>query len=161
MESLPVVITTDSLVTIEGETRILDTDLAAALGIQSQRTIRTVIQDNRTELESFGSLMARPTNSGTKGGRPENAFLLNEEQAVLITMLSRTERAKQVRADIIRVFVAYRRGSFRHRPRSLTLARMIRWPFSRMENGPETSETDSSADIRSTTGGRIRLTLCF
>jgi len=44
------------------------------------------------------------------GGRPGTAYHLNEEQALLICMLSRTERAKQVRAEVIRVFAAWRRG---------------------------------------------------
>lgn len=43
-------------------------------------------------------------------GRPAKAFYLNEEQALLVAMFSRTEKAKEVRATLVRVFAAYRRG---------------------------------------------------
>ena len=85
--SLPVVI-------VGEEPRVLDTDLAAALGMSRDRDIRSMIRDNGSELESFGTLRAAAAKS--TGGRPGTAYHLNEEQALLICMLSRTERAKQV-----------------------------------------------------------------
>ena len=45
-----------------------------------------------------------------KRGRPRTAVYPHEEQALLIASLPHTERAKAVRAMLIRVFVAYRRG---------------------------------------------------
>ena len=72
---------------------MLDTDLAAALGMVNERDIRTTIKANTGELASFGTLSAQPTKS--TGGRPGTAYHLNEEQALLICMLSRTERAKR------------------------------------------------------------------
>lgn len=71
---------------------------------------KDLIAPNRTELEVFGVLGKRPITSGPRGGRPGTAFYLNEEQALLVCLLSRTERAKAVRAEVIRVFTAYRRG---------------------------------------------------
>lgn len=101
--SIPVVI-------VGEEPRVLDTDLAAALGMARDRDIRPMIRDNVAELESFGILRAAAANSDGGRGRPGTAYHLNEEQALLICMLSRTERAKQVRAEVIRVFTAWRRG---------------------------------------------------
>lgn len=43
-------------------------------------------------------------------GRPEEGFLLNEAQAILITMFSRTPTAAEVRRQIIAVFIAWRHG---------------------------------------------------
>lgn len=94
---------------VDEEPRVLDTDLAAALGMAQERSIRTIIKANSEELEGFGKLMAAPTVSGARGPAA-NAFHLNEEQALVICMLSRTDRAKQVRAEVIRVFTAWRRG---------------------------------------------------
>lgn len=83
---------------VAGEPRMLDTDLAAALGMAEPRSIRKdIIAPNRAELEGFGSLRETPTNPGPLGGRPGKAFYLNEEQALLVAMFSRTERAKEVR----------------------------------------------------------------
>ena len=99
--------------TIDNEPRILDTDLAANLGMARPRDIRAnVISPNRTELEAFGvlrSMNAKSTDPLGRG-RPTKSFYLNEEQALLVCLLSRTERAKAVRAEVIRVFTAYRRG---------------------------------------------------
>lgn len=88
---------------------MLDTDLAAALGMTDIHKVRPLIRANISELESFGGLSALRAESS--GGRPATAYHLNEEQALLICMLSRTERAKQVRAEVIRVFTAWRQAS--------------------------------------------------
>jgi hypothetical protein len=50
-----------------------------------------IIRPNRAELESFGSLHGRNANPGAKGGRPGRAYYLNEEQALLVCILSRTK----------------------------------------------------------------------
>ncbi|RTL93853.1 hypothetical protein EJV44_15370 [Ancylobacter aquaticus] len=102
-----------TIATIDNEPRILDTDLAANLGMARPRDIRAnVISPNRAELEAFGvlrSMNAKSTDPLGRG-RPTKSFYLNEEQALLVCLLSRTERAKAVRAEVIRVFTAYRRG---------------------------------------------------
>lgn len=95
---------------IEDEPRVLDTDLAASLGMKRADRIRDrVIAPNRAEFDGLGNLPSAVTNSGARG-RPGTAYYLNEEQALLVCMLSRTPQAKQVRAEVIRVFVAWRRG---------------------------------------------------
>lgn len=102
---------------VEGEPRVLDTELAAALGMARPRDIRkNVIMPNRAELEGFGSLREFNANPGPLGGRPSTAFYLNEEQALLVAMFSRTEKAKEVRATLVRVFAAYRRGDLVQAP---------------------------------------------
>lgn len=102
-----------TITTIENEPRVLDTDLGEALGMSRPRDIRAnVIEPNREELEGFGMIAceerAHPMPRG--GFKTTTAYYLNEEQALLVCMLSRTERAKQVRAEVIRVFTAWRRG---------------------------------------------------
>lgn len=75
-----------------------------------------VILPNMTELEGFGPVHVQRTQTSQRGGRPGTAYYLNEEQALLASSLSRTERAKEVRAMLIRVFVAYRRGQLVQAP---------------------------------------------
>lgn len=95
---------------VENEPRILDTDLAAALGMSRPRDIRgNLIGPNRPELERHGILREMNANSG-KRGRPVTAFYLNEQQALLITLFSRTEKAEDIRELVINVFMAWRRG---------------------------------------------------
>lgn len=71
--------------------------------------IRTnIIEANRAELESFGILLSRKIMTG-KAGRPPVAYWLNEEQAILVAVLSRAPKAAAVRSMLIRCFTAWRR----------------------------------------------------
>lgn len=102
-----------NITAIEGEPRVLDTDLGEALGMSRPRDIRAkIIIPNRDELDSFGPLRSESAmvTIGSNARREVTQYYLNEEQALLVCMLSRTERAKQVRAEVIRVFTAWRRG---------------------------------------------------
>ncbi|WGD31688.1 phage antirepressor KilAC domain-containing protein [Ancylobacter sp. WKF20] len=102
-----------TIANIDNEPRVLDTDLAEKLGMARPRDIRKdLIAPHRAELETFGVLRAVSAKSADPlgRGRPSIAYYLNEEQALLVCLLSRTERAKQVRAEVIRVFTAWRRG---------------------------------------------------
>lgn len=95
------------LTELSGEPRIRDLDLAERLGFDRPRKIRELIERNRAEVESFGTCPA--VGRATRGNRV-NEFYLNEEQALLVAVLSSTPRAPAVRAALIRTFVAYRRG---------------------------------------------------
>ncbi|CDN96058.1 hypothetical protein [Agrobacterium tumefaciens] len=95
---------------IEDEPRALDLDIAKRLGFSKPTNIRNLIKRNLAELERFGvCFTAKQTHSG-KGGRPTDEYWLNEEQSLLIAVLSDTENAAEVRFMIIKVFVAWRKG---------------------------------------------------
>lgn len=57
---------------------------------------KDLIKPNLVELQGFGILRETPANSG-KRGRPALVYYLNEEQALLLCMFSRTEKAQAVR----------------------------------------------------------------
>ena len=103
----------EDLTVVGDEPVIKDTILAERLGFSRNRDVRFMIRNNFPELESHG-MVSRTTSAkpprGSKGGRPEEAYFLNEPQALVICMLSRTERAAEVRGQIIKVFMAWRRG---------------------------------------------------
>lgn len=93
------------------EPRVLDTDLAERLGLSRPTNIRSdLIEPNRAELEGFGHLQAVTAKSSGRG-RPGTAYYLNEEQALLVAILSKAPRAAEVRSMVIRTFVAVRRGA--------------------------------------------------
>ena len=99
-----------TLHTIDNEPRVLDTDLAERLGMARPRDIRgNLIKPNHTELETFGNLREENANAG-RPGRPAMAYYLNEEQALLICMFSKTSNAALVRKQVIETFMAHRRG---------------------------------------------------
>jgi hypothetical protein len=92
---------------VNDEPRVLDTDLAQRLGFDRPVKVRDLIKRNRAEIETFGPLptVGRVIN----GGQAVEAYL-NEEQALLVAALSKAPRAPEVRAALIRTFVALRRG---------------------------------------------------
>lgn len=113
----------------EGEARVEDLRLGEVLGYENPKRVRDVIRRHRDELLRHGVLTqvaSKPRAStggrsgpvfatvaktpGKTGGRPERFFVLNEAQAVLVTMFSRTERAADVRTQIVQVFIAWRHG---------------------------------------------------
>jgi hypothetical protein len=96
---------------IGNEPRVLDLRLAEALSLSYAPEIRRSIERNRTELETYAGLCCHDINPGPLGGRPGREYWLTEAQAILICMRSDAPRAADVRAEIIRVFQAWRHGS--------------------------------------------------
>ncbi len=77
--------------------------------MEEPRFIRkNIIAPNRATLEQLGSLCEKRTNPGPRGGRPGVAFYLNEQQAILACMYSRTEKAREVHVQVVKVFAAWR-----------------------------------------------------
>lgn len=103
-----------SVTEIEGEPRILDTILAARLGYKQPFQIRELIARNRDELLTFGGLSCGTINPNARGGRPAQAYLLNEGQALVLCALSRTPKATEIRKVLIQVFQDYRAGKLVH-----------------------------------------------
>lgn len=94
----------------DNDPRILDLTLAARLGFERPRKVRDLVERNLPELKSHGDLCPTTGQTSAKGGRPSVAYYLNEAQALLICMFSRTPKAAEVRKAVIDVFTAYRRG---------------------------------------------------
>ena len=99
-------LTVSHLDAIDGEPRVLDLILAEHLGFGRPRAVRQLIERSRTELESYGLIATR---CGAYRNRQFTEYWLNEAQALLVCMLSRTERAAEVRRALIAVFTAWRR----------------------------------------------------
>lgn len=107
---LPAMTLADLNTTINHEPRVRDLDLAERLGMADPHDIRRkIIETNRAELEAYGGVSGRRPETSAKGGRPATEYWLNEPQALLVCMFSRTERAADVRRALIEVFTAWRR----------------------------------------------------
>lgn len=93
----------------DGEARVQDLRLGEVLGYGDPKAIRRVIRRNEAELLEHGILGQLDRKiPGSGRGRAERFFMINEAQALLITMFSRTEKAAEARRQIITVFMAYR-----------------------------------------------------
>ncbi|MEL7706550.1 hypothetical protein AAG593_09470 [Citromicrobium bathyomarinum] len=96
----------------DGEAHIEDLRLAERLGMAVPRNIRSTIKRNASELETYGPLHSRSAmvELGSGARREVAVYFLNEEQALLLAMLSRSPLAQALRREIITVFMAWRRG---------------------------------------------------
>ncbi|MDD4556211.1 MAG: hypothetical protein PHE89_02630 [Alphaproteobacteria bacterium] len=98
-----------SLEVIDDEPRIKDVILGERLGLKKARDVRVVIKSNIAELLKYGGTPLVTANE--KLGcltRMTEAYYLNEAQALLICMFSRTAKAAEVRKELIDVYMAYR-----------------------------------------------------
>lgn len=95
---------------VNHEPRLYDLRLAERLGFERPRDIRKMIERNRAELEGYGEICATVAqNTDPRGrGRPGTEYYLNEGQSLLLCMFSRTEKAAEVRKEVIEVYMAYR-----------------------------------------------------
>ncbi|MBB4284508.1 hypothetical protein [Roseospira goensis] len=106
------VLSADDLSVMENEPRIHDLRLAERLGFRRPRKIRELIQRNLSEFHRYGDLAPhRGAQLRWNGGTHEiDEYFLNEGQALLLCMFARTDRAADVREEVITVFMAWRRG---------------------------------------------------
>ena len=106
---MPTDLALSNLTIHHGEPRVADLDLAAKLGMADPHDIRRLINRNSAELGGYGELSGMVPEKPSQG-RPGRTYLLNEPQALLVCMFARTERAAEVRRQVIEVFRAYRQG---------------------------------------------------
>lgn len=114
---------------VEGEARILDTDLAARLAFERPRDIRKLIERHLPALRELGVCATVEQTSGPAGGRPGEAFYLNKKQAVFITAKSETARATEITIEVIQRFDDYENGRVAPPAPRLTGTRNVRSTF--------------------------------
>ncbi len=102
-------LTINDLQVIENEPRIKDVVLGVVLGLHRAVAIKQVIEANIQELQGFGPCpLQMETEKVGCVTRQVKTYYLNEPQALLLCMFSRTARAAQVRKELIEVYMAYR-----------------------------------------------------
>lgn len=95
----------------EGEARVVDTVLGAALGYERPRTLHDLIARKRLLFGEAGVLPSRSVKLYTpEGGRPTVEYLLNREQVNLAILLCGLPNVDAVKAHIAKVFTAWEDG---------------------------------------------------
>ncbi len=102
----------------KGDPLIEDAVLGARLEYSRDRDFRRLIRNNLPELEKYGAIVRRAVTArqsvgrGGKGVREyeEEIFYLNEAQALLLCLLAGTDKAADIRYEVIQVYIAWRRG---------------------------------------------------
>lgn len=93
--------------TIDREPRVLDTDLAVALGYAVPRQIRRLIMSHDRALTALGVLRTATVRSGPN---TTVVYYLNKAQAIFLTTQSGTATAIDITVEVIRKFDAYEKG---------------------------------------------------
>ncbi len=95
------------------EPRVKDVRIGERLGMAQPLDIRRTIRKNAEELRRYGPIRTarEMVRIGSGAVRRVLTYYLNEAQALLLCMLSRTPRAADVRQEVIAVFMAWRRGT--------------------------------------------------
>lgn len=97
------------LVTLKGNNVFTDSLIIAQGTGVTHRKIKDAIRKHQSVIERFGKLSA-PYQAESTGGRPEEYYRLNEEQATfLITLLKNTERVIEFKANLVSGFYKMRR----------------------------------------------------
>ncbi|MBV5310140.1 hypothetical protein, partial [Chromatium okenii] len=113
-----------TLMSINGEPRILDIDLAKRLGFANPIDIRKIVRRYEGKLKEFSVLATVAKTSGEQGGRPSVEYYLDRQQSLFICMKSETDNAFEVQVDVIRVYDAYLSGTLTHTTKPVELSRM-------------------------------------
>lgn len=98
---------------IDGEARVVDTALGAALGYERPRKIRELIERLMPQLAELGGLPHRGANPHELGGRPTIEYLLNLKQINYLITRCGLPRADEWCVHIATVFTAWQEGRLR------------------------------------------------
>jgi len=102
----------DQVVTIHHkEPRVSTFDLYERLGYKEHRALKRVISENRDHFSEYGFLpleMQKPPK-GSRGGRPDESYFLNENQFTLLVMFCKNSPGVvEFKVKIVRQFVKMR-----------------------------------------------------
>lgn len=97
----------NDLVIMKDEVPVVSTfDLFERMGYKEHRTLKRVVADNIEAFHDYGLLhldVQKPT--GTKGGRPIESYLLNEDQFILLILLAKnTGESVQLKIRVAKEF---------------------------------------------------------
>lgn len=95
---------------LDGEYRVLDTDLAERLKFERPRDIRKLVTRWLPDLQKLGICATMAQNHAGGRGRPTLAYYLNRKQAIFITAKSETAEATDITIEIIHRFDEYEVG---------------------------------------------------
>jgi len=98
----------NDLVKLKGNDAFTDSFVIASGTGNKHKNVKELIQKYKSELDDFGTLSV--LNGESTGGRPEEFYLLNEQQAsFLITLLRNTKQVVAFKKELVRQFYEMRR----------------------------------------------------
>jgi phage regulator Rha-like protein len=93
------------------EPRVSTFKIYEKFGYKEHRTFKRVVSDNVEDFKAQGFLHLQMTKplKGTKGGRPEESYLLNEDQFILLVVLAKnTPASVELKVRVVNEFKSMR-----------------------------------------------------
>lgn len=93
------------------ELRVKTWDLWQGFGYSEHRALKKIIWENKSDFEEFGKLITSTGKDTNQKGRPDESYLLNENQFVmLIAMVKNTPEAKKLKKSLVIEFSRMKRA---------------------------------------------------
>jgi hypothetical protein len=117
-------------IVVDGAFHVRDVALAKKLGFDRPRKIRELIERHKGEIEQFGLTPQRgaPIVSGKGRVTEVQEYYLNERQALVIVRHSATPNADAIYAEMMDVFLRYKRGELTSQPTNAAPPRVEQAP---------------------------------
>jgi len=90
--------------------RVCDLDIGERIGLQRPIDVRKTFRSVLAEYPNHPGVLALKEITSATGGRPGTTYWADEEFTLLVILASRTPIASALKLEVIRVFMAWRRG---------------------------------------------------
>ncbi len=97
------------IITVKDNECFIDSEALGIMADVERRSITRLITNHSKELEEFGVMRFEITKPNELGGRPKTIYLLNEQQATLLTtFMKNSDIVKQFKVKLVREFFKMR-----------------------------------------------------
>lgn len=97
------------IIIVENKKCFIDSEGLALLADIERRSITRLITNHYKDLEEFGVMRFEITKPDKSGGRPKTLYLLNEQQATLLTtFMKNSDKVKKFKKKLVREFFKMR-----------------------------------------------------
>lgn len=97
------------IITVKKDECFIDSENLALMSDNEHRAVRQLIRNYKTDLEKFGVLTFEMSKPNKDGGRPKTTYLLNEQQATLLTtFMKNSEKVRLFKVNLVNEFFKMR-----------------------------------------------------
>lgn len=97
------------IITIRDNECFINSEDLSILSENEHRAVRQLIRTYKSDLETFGVLTFEMSKPNSLGGRPKTTYLLNEQQATLLTtFMKNSEKVREFKVKLVKEFFKMR-----------------------------------------------------
>lgn len=97
------------IIRVKNKECFIDSEGLASLAENEHRAVLQLIRTHTSSLETFGAIAFEMSKPTAKGGRPKQTYLLNEQQATLLTtFMKNSKKVTEFKIKLVREFFRMR-----------------------------------------------------